>query len=144
MLCMNRLLAAATVVVCSAGACSSSVGREQNSDLDADVLDPVRLPPFPEETVLCRIVYNETGPDEVARVLGEPTHSEDPGSGSGSVSYDYDGGASLYIGFLHGVFCDAMVANAPYPSCWTAQERALTAGLQGLAMPMSNGAGGAK
>jgi hypothetical protein len=147
-MCISRVVFV-TVTLCLVGACSHSVGREQGSaaEDETDVIGS-RLPPFPDEAVLCRIVYNESTPAEVAAVLGQPPDTHDSGGAegySGSFFYDYDGGASLFIGFLHGVFDDAMVDNAPYPSCWSAEEKALEAGLQGLrSMSMSNDGGGAK
>lgn len=140
-----------TVTLCLLGACSHSMGREQSTGLeDEREVIGTRLPLFPDEAVLCDIVYNGSTPAEVAAVLGEPTDTHDSGGSSeysGSFFYDYAGGASLFIGFLHGVFDDAMVDNAPYPSCWSADEMALEAGLQGLrsiSMSMSNDGGGAK
>jgi hypothetical protein len=138
-----------TAMLCFVGACSHSVDREQGlAAEDGREVIGARLPPFPDEAVLCDIVYNESTAAEVAAVLGQPTDTRDSSGDSeysGSFFYDYAGGASLFIGFLHGAFDDAMVDNAPYPSCWSAEEKALEAGLQSLrSMSMSNDGGGAK
>lgn len=127
------------VSCCFTVACAQNVGTESDEQvLDGHVID-VHLPPFPDEAVLCRITYNESTPAEVIAVLGEPGDTADSGGGSVNLFYDYSGGASLFVGFLHGVFADAMVDSAPYPSCWSAEESALNAGLQALrSMPMHN------
>lgn len=122
-----------------ASACTQPMATGWDED-EQGVLDAaVSLPPFPDEPVLCRIVYNQSAPEQVAAVLGEPGRKEDSGGGSVNFFYDFEDGASLFVGFLHGVFSDAMVANAPYPSCWSDEEAALTAGLRALrSMPMHN------
>jgi len=116
-LCFSMLLVGA--------ACTSSVGPEMGaeSSLNSDEPDSV-LPPFPQESVLCRIVYNESTPEDVAALLGAPVDTLDSGGGSVNLFYDYADGASLFVGFLHGVFDDAMVDNASYPKCWRDAEMA--------------------
>ena len=134
------------VSFCFTAACAQRVETESDEQVQDEHAVAVHLPPFPDEAVLCRITYNESTPAEVVAVLGEPGDTEDSGSGSVNLFYDYSGGASLFVGFLHGVFTDAMVDNAPYPSCWSAEESALNAGLQALrSMPIHNeNEGGAK
>lgn len=132
------------VALCLAGACSQRVGGESALDGQDESGAAVGLPPFPQEALLCRLALTKSTPAEVAAVLGEPDDTRVSGGGegySGSFFYDYADGASLFVGFLHGVFDTAMVDNAAYPSCWSAQERELEAGLRSL---MKNDPGGAQ
>lgn len=134
-----RRVVGVVVSLCITSACAQPMATASDEDEQGVHDVAVRLPPFPEESMLCRVVYNQSTPADVAAVLGEPGDKEDSGGGSVNFFYDYDDGASLFVGFLHGVFSDAMVANAPYPGCWSDEENALTAGLQALrSMPMRN------
>ena len=135
------------IALCLSSACSHAVSSESGEDAQSEHEAAVGLPPFPEEAVLCRLALTKSTPAEVSAVLGVPDDTRDSGGGSGysgSFFYDYAAGASLFIGFLHGVFDTAMVDDAPYPSCWSAQERELEVSLRALGSMTMSDQGGAK
>lgn len=135
---LGRMCGVGVVLCLVLGACSHSVGPELGDDARDELASPARLPVFPDEAVLCRLVLYESTPAAVSEVLGTPDHTHDSGSGSGysgSFSYDYADGSSLFIGFFHGVFDTAMVDNASYPKCWNDTDMALVEQLRHLGQP---------
>lgn len=134
-----------TLLSCLGGACSNAGGLDEATPDSESVDHSAWRPLFPDEALLCTILYNESAPSEVSAVLGKPDAVHDSGAGTLNFFYEYRSGAALFIGFQRNVFVDAMVDNAPYPSCWRDEEMALAAGLQDLrSMPSSNDQGGAR
>jgi hypothetical protein len=104
------------------GAGDSDLGRVGNAAGAERREDEV---PFPAEALLCMIVFEESTPADVEVVLGQASHKRESGQGGVNLFFDYADGAMIFLGFQEDVLVDAAVDDAPYPSCWRAQEQAL-------------------